>query len=54
MPWAIELSTQGTSGAVRAGGRSDLIAMVQAGGYCRRPALPLTNLRYLLAGERLL
>jgi len=54
MPWAIELSTQGTSGAVRAGGRSDLIAMVQAGGYCRRPALPLINLAYLLAGERLL
>jgi hypothetical protein len=31
-----------------------LILLVQLGGYCRRSALPLINLAYLLAGDRLL
>jgi hypothetical protein len=32
----------------------NFVGLVQLGGYCRRPALPLINLAYLLAGERLL
>jgi hypothetical protein len=31
-----------------------LSKLVKLGGYCRRSALPLTNLAYLLAGDRLL